>query len=94
MDLADNHSQDTTTMFSLLDVLEDHDYPNQVRLTQAWDTDPAALDFLIVTQRIYDEFANTGPEAIEEVVQEDLKVILNPGEYDRVLDKTLQEIGR
>ena len=49
------------------------------------------LDVLFVTQRIRGDFVNIGPQGSEEVTQDDLKVILKPGEREETVSGMLFE---
>ena len=53
------------------------------------------FDFLLVTQRACGPFLKTGPAWLMEVLQDDLKAILNPGKQEeRARVVLLQEFGR
>ena len=87
--LPDDHSQDISIMCYLLDDIRKQGYSNRLLLTQAQDTDPAALDLLVITQSACGDFLNTGPAGVEEVLQDDLKDMLKPGEQEEKTHEVL-----
>ena len=95
IDLPNDHSQDITIMWYLLGDFHERGYSDRLQLTQAQDTDPATLDLLVITQGSLGQFLNVGPAGIEEVVQDDLKDTLKPGENEKKVRKVLlREFGR
>ena len=89
MDLAENHSQDLTIFAYLMDVLDDHGY-DVCNLKIVEGQDPMEFNVLIITQRIHGKFLNVGPPG-EEVLQDDLKDILKPGELEKKVNAVLLE---
>jgi len=77
VDLAEDHSQDISIPWCLEDYAQERGYPSSIELAFRLDAPP---DFLLVTQRAYGRFLNTGPPDVEEVLQDDLKDTLKSGD--------------
>ena len=89
-------SVDLTIFSKMLVPIQQHGY--DIVLVAGPDTKPGVNDILLITRRVHGEFLHTGwnvQDQMHEVVQDDLKDILKPGEAeDRVRDVLSQNFGR
>ena len=84
---------DGPTVPYLRDIIHERGYSNDIDFVQRRDV--AWFDFLLVTQCARGPFLNIGPAGIEEVLQDDSKDTLKPGEQkERTREVTLRELGR
>ena len=93
LDLNPDHSEDLTIFYHLEDAIYEHGFACDLDLIRRqgipW------FDFLLTTQITDGPFLNIGPPGVEEVLQDDLKYILRPGELeDTAREKALRELGR
>jgi len=80
MELSKDGTEDITIPMGLLQILGDNGYPGGIEA--ALGRNPEVMDLLFVTQRIQGQFLNRG-SAGEEVVQDDLKGIMTPGDKEQ-----------
>lgn len=93
VDISDDHSEDLNILWYMENYIHERVFSNSIDLVQCQDASP--FDFLLVTQRAYGQFLNTGPPWVEEVLQDDLKDTLKPGvEEERARAVLRREFGR
>jgi hypothetical protein len=93
--LPDDHSVDFTILMYMVQDIEKYGLDTDLRLVQAQDSDPSAMDLLIVTKRICGEFINSGPAGVEEILEESIKNKLEPADDERnAIDALLEVLGR
>ena len=93
IDLPDDHSGDLTIVVYLQRDLLDHGYGN--RIASVRPGDGTVYNLMIVTQWFKGEFLNTGPEDVEEILQDDLEHFLKPRKKDeQARTVLLQELGK
>ena len=84
--LKPDHSQDLTATVRLEEAINERGYNWEMEFAQSGNRN---YDLLLVTQRIHGHFMNLGPEGEEEVLQDNLKDILKPGEEEDVARRVL-----
>jgi hypothetical protein len=93
IELSANYSQDINIVVYMEEAIHRLDHPYDIDLAQRRDV--VWYDFLLGTQYAPGPFLNTGPEGLEEVLQDDLKDKLTPGKVEDEARKViLQELGR
>jgi len=89
MDLGEDYSRFLTLAWKMTVAMQKHGYPADLELARG--PDPAAFDFLYVTQRIHGNFVKVEP-AGEEVLQDCFKQVMKRGELEEETHEAILEI--
>ena len=89
VNLAENHSTDLTILARLVQILDANHYSCDVTIVQGQD--PMELNILFPTQQIRGDFLNIGPPG-EEVIQDNLKDVLKPGQQEERIRQVLLDM--